>query len=506
LISASWQPKKKSHPLYKSLNLNKFHSGPLSLQTKHMKRLLLFLLVCLAIAQWPLITGCANIIPPTGGPRDTLPPVLLNGIPAPRTLNMVSRKIVLNFDEYIDMKDIRKNLLVSPIPKISPVVTSHLKTITIEIKDTLQPNTTYAFNFGKAVTDVNEGNVLKNFTYVFSTGSYIDSVQYSGRVVTASTGKPDSTLFALLHSNLADSAVANDRPQYMARLDSAGYFTFKYVKPGIYALYALKDESGTHEYTSKSQKFAFANAPVDLAKNPEPLLLYAYEDTSNFKKPTKPVAVVQPKKEKPDKDRVKRLILSGNLPNGQLDLHEQLVISFGLPVKYVDTSKISFFKDSFVSITNYRIQLDSVSKSMTLFYNWVESTRYHLVLQKSFAEDTLGEKLLKTDTINFKTRAEADYGNLRLRFKNLDLSRHPVLLFVQGDKIVLSSPIGRSLRYNNKLFEPGDYELRILYDSNQNGVWDPGDFYKHLQPEIVVPVRKKLSVKKNWDNEVDIIL
>ncbi len=143
---------------------------------------------------------------------------------------------------------------------------------------------------------------------------------------------------------------------------------------------------------------------------------------------------------------------------------------------------------------------------MTLRYNWTENTPYHLVLQKDFAEDTLGEKLLKIDTVNFKTKSEADYGSLRLRFKNLDISRHPILLFVQGDKIVLSSPIGRSLRYNNKLVDPGDYELRILYDTNQNGVWDPGDFWTHRQPEIVVPVRKKLTVKKSWDNDVDIIL
>jgi hypothetical protein len=471
-----------------------------------MKRIFLFLLVCLAFTRWPVITGCANIIPPSGGPKDTLPPVLLSSIPAQRALHMTSNKIVLTFDEYIILNEVRKNLLVSPVPKISPTITSHLKTLTIEIKDTLQPNTTYAYNFGKAVTDVNEGNILKNFTYAFSTGNYIDSLQYSGRVVTASTGKPDSTLFALLHSNLEDSAVEKDRPQYMARLDSAGYFTFKYVKPGVYALYALKDESGTHEYTSKAQKFAFADAPVDLSKSTEPLLLYAYEDTSNFKKPSKPVSTTPPKKDKADKDKVKRLVLSGNIPNGQLDLHNQLVVNFAVPVKYVDTTKISFFKDSFVRITNYSIEVDSVKKSMTLRYNWTENTPYHLVLQKDFAEDTLGEKLLKIDTVNFKTKSEADYGSLRLRFKNLDISRHPILLFVQGDKIVLSSPIGRSLRYNNKLVDPGDYELRILYDTNQNGVWDPGDFWTHRQPEIVVPVRKKLTVKKSWDNDVDIIL
>ncbi len=178
-----------------------------------MKRLLIFFLVCWALMRVPLITGCANIVPPTGGPKDTLPPVLVQAVPAMKALKVNNKKIVLNFDEYIDLKDIRKNLIVSPVPKVSPTITSHLKTITIEIRDTLQPNTTYALNFGKAVTDVNEGNILKNFTYIFSTGTYVDSLRYSGRVIMANTGKPDSSLIAMLHDKLYDSAVAKEKPQ-----------------------------------------------------------------------------------------------------------------------------------------------------------------------------------------------------------------------------------------------------------------------------------------------------
>jgi hypothetical protein len=469
-----------------------------------MKRLLLFLLVFLVLIRVPFITGCANIIPPTGGPRDSLPPVLVTANPILNSLQISPKKIVLNFDEYLDLKEIRNNLIVSPVPKIFPIITSHLKTITIEMKDTLQPNTTYSLNFGRAITDVNEGNVLKNFTYTFSTGYYLDSLQYSGRVIMAFTGKPDSTLIALLHDRLYDSAVEKERPRYIARLDSAGNFTFSHIKPGVYALYALKDESGTHEYTSKAQIFAFADSPVNLEKSTAPLLLYAYADTSGSWRPKKMVAKPETKKE--EKDKIKRLVLSGNIPNGQLDLHNQLEISFAIPVRYVDTSKIHFTIDSFQTVTLYHIVVDSAMKKFTLFYAWKENTPYHLILQKDFAEDTLGEKLLKIDTISFRTKKESDYGNVRLRFRNLDLALHPVLLFFQGDNIILSYPIGKSLRYNNKLFNPGEYELRILYDRNQNGIWDPGDFYQHRQPEIVVPIKKKITVKANWDNEVDITL
>src|SRR5450432_2204036 len=428
-----------------------------------MKRLLLFFLVFLLLARVPLITGCANMIPPSGGPKDTLPPVLLMANPVERALNVNSYKIVLNFDEYIDLKDIRTNLLVSPVPKVAPTITSHLRTITITLKDTLQPKTTYALNFGKAITDVNEGNVLRNFTYAFSTGNYLDSLRYSGRLIMANTGKPDSTLIVMLHYQLFDSAVAKLRPRYIARLDSSGNFTFTHVKPDIYALYALKDESGTHQYTTKAQTFAFADSPVDLRRSTTPLLLYAYQDASDYKKPKK-AAPPPPLSKKEEKEKIKRLLISGNIPSGLLDLHNQFELSFATPIKYYDSAKIRFTNDSFQNISTYHFMLDSTNKK------------------------------------------ESDYGNLRLRFKNLDLTRHPVLLFLQGEKIVLSYTIGRSLRYNYKLFEPGDYEIRILYDRNQNGVWDPGDFYKHLQPEIVVPIRKKLSVKSDWDNEVDISL
>ena len=348
-----------------------------------------------------------------------------------------------------------------------------------------------------------KGTFIRIFFIYFSTGSYIDSLEYSGRVIMAYTGKADSTLIAMLHTSLQDSAVVNERPKYIARLDSLGNFTFHHIRPATYALYALKDETGLHEYTSKAQTFAFAENAVNLKKSTEPELLYAYQDTSDFKKSKKKVTVA-PLSKKEEKEKVKRLVLTGNIPNGTLSLHNQLEISFATPIKNYDSSKIRFTTDSFQNITNFYYTLDSLKKKLTFNYAWKENTGYHLILQKDFAEDTLGEKLLKIDTINFKTRKESDYGNLRLRFRNLDLSRHPVLLFFQGDKLILSVPIGRSLRYNNKLFDPGEYELRILYDTNQNGVWDPGDFFQYRQPEIVVPIRKKLSVKSDWDNEVDV--
>ncbi len=472
-----------------------------------MKIFLSLLLVSIILLRFPGVTGCANMIPPTGGPKDSLPPVLVSAEPDENVLHFNGNKIVLTFDEYIDLKNVRQNLIVSPVPKNQPNVEFKLKTMTIRIKDSLQPNTTYAFNFGRAVMDNHEGNVLKNFAYVFSTGGYIDSLRLSGRVTMASTGKPDSTLIVLLHDKLDDSAVVKEKPRYIARLDSSGNYKFDYLKPGTYALYALKDESGFHTYSSKAQIFAFADSPVVLSSNKTAPQLYAYADTSGEKKARKPLLnAPPPKPKKEDRDKPKRLSVSGNIPNGLLDLHDQFEFRFAVPIKYFDSSKVRFTVDSFKNISTHHFVEDSLHTRVTLYYPWAADTKYQLILEKDFAEDTLGEKLLKTDTISFATKKESDYGTLLLRFRNLDLSRHPILLFYQNDKLIKSYVFGKSLRYTNKLFDPGDYDLRILYDDNQNGVWDPGNFFEHRQPEKVQPIGRKVNVKSNWDNEVDITL
>jgi hypothetical protein len=116
----------------------------------------------------------------------------------------------------------------------------------------------------------------------------------------------------------------------------------------------------------------------------------------------------------------------------------------------------------------------------------------------------LGRKLLKADTINFKTKKLSEYGSLQITFRNLELSANPVLLFVQNDAVVKSIPLAGP-QINVPIFLPGDYQLRILNDRNKNGKWDPGQFFgKHIQPEIVKPITRRINVKPNWDNQFDI--
>jgi uncharacterized protein (DUF2141 family) len=454
-------------------------------------------------------SGCANIIPPTGGPRDSLPPVLVNVNPRDSAINFKGKRISMSFNEYVQLENIQQNLLVSPTPKIAPTVESKLREVTVTLRDTLEPNTTYSINFGNAIKDINEGNPLKNFTYIFTTGKALDSLTISGNVLVAETGRADSTLIVVLHKDFADSALL-ESPRYVARVDSKGDFAFRNLPPDTYAIYAFKDESGVRRYTSPSQLFAFADTLVSSVDPPKNLALYAYleKDTAtpiasrplNTRKPVlKGNAAVA--------DRLLRV--QTNLTGNQLGLLRTDTFSLLFPqdpLATFDSSKIIFANEKFEPITNYRVVQDTSRKKVSIFYAWTQNTAYNLILDKEFASDTSKRKIPRTDTLSFRTKKETDYGLVRIRFLNLDLTRNPVLQFVQNDGVVFSHVFGTSPVFNARLFNPGEYDLRILYDENKNGKWDGGTFAERRQPEKVQPVTRKANVRGNIDNDIEITL
>jgi hypothetical protein len=151
------------------------------------------ILSIILITQILVQTSCGNPIPKEGGARDSLPPRLVKASPPEYSTAFSSGRITLTFNEYVDLDNYQQNMVISPLPENFPSVTRKLNVVTIKLRDTLQPNTTYTFDFGKAIKDINEGNILDDFQYVFSTGSYIDSLAFSGKVIFAETGNTDST-------------------------------------------------------------------------------------------------------------------------------------------------------------------------------------------------------------------------------------------------------------------------------------------------------------------------
>lgn len=445
-------------------------------------------------------TGCAGMTPPTGGPRDSLPPMIVNVTPRDSTVNFTGKKVVIQFNEYVQVDDVQKNMIVSPTPKINPTVEAKLRTVTVTLRDTLEEQTTYSLDFGKAIRDINEGNILRDYRYIFTTGNALDSLQVGGRVLVAETGRADSTLIVMLHSNFDDSAVVKERPRYIARVDSAGYFLFQNLPPDTFAVYALKDEAGARRYLAKDQLFGFADSTVHSTAEKKDILLYAFqaEDT------TKKTAVTDPPEED-DEKKPKFLRVQTNAAE-TLDLLSNLELNFSTPLRHFDSTKLVFSDETFKPLTNYYFRRDTSNKKITLLHPWTENTAYNLVMDTTFAEDTLGRRIASTDTISFRTKRKAEYGLVRLRFLNLPMNENPVLQFVQGDQVKFSHVFTNNQFYA-ELFAPGEYDLRLVYDTNRNGKWDTGQFFgKHVQPERVRLISRKLNVKPNWDTEVDIEL
>lgn len=440
-------------------------------------------------------SGCANIISPGGGPRDSLPPVLISATPKDSGTNFTGNRITLSFNEYVQIDNPSENVLVSPTPKTAPLIEYKLRTVSVKLKDTLEPSTTYSINFGNAIKDVNEGNVFKNFTYVFSTGNTIDENTFSGKVIIAETGKTDSTLIAVLHRNADDSAVSKEKPRYIARLDSSGKFQFRNLPAGTFAVYVIPNEY-SKRYDDTTKLFAFADKPVTITEDNAAITLYAFSLPKEV--PAPPTAPAASTKDK-------QLRFNTNLENNKQDVLGNFQLNFIRKVSYDSTAILLTDKD-YKPVANYRLIADTNRTQFTIRYNWPVGKEYNLLLNKSAFTDSAGTTLPKNDTLHFNTKNAEEYGSVRVRFKNLDLSKNPVLQLVQAENIVESIPLTQA-EFSRKLFHPGEYSIRILYDANKNGVWDTGRFYNaHRQPEIVISLNTLLSIRANWDNEKDIVL
>ena len=441
---------------------------------------------------WLLMTGgCAQVGFPTGGIKDTIAPRMIRATPANNSTGFQSRKIVLQFDEYVEVRDLQKNLFISPPPKVNPVVTYNLRTITIQLKDTPSANTTYQIAFGDAIRDLNEGNALRDFTYVFSTGKTIDSLTLSGRVLAAETGLPDSTMVAMLYRNPADSAVAKNKPDFLARLNGKGEFVFSHLPSGSFRLYALKDEDGSRNYNSKTELFAFYPKPVSIQANEVLPVFYAYAEEKTVK------AAVTGKPTIENKLRV-----SLNLPEGVQGLDDPLMLVFNNAASKVDTARL-WLADSNYSRLKTAFQWDSTRMRLSIGYAWQPGMQYHFIVAKDAVADSLGNRLVKDDTLHFKSRKESDYGRVLLRFNPPSSDIPRVLQMVRDEDIAYSFPVTEGI-VSSKRILPGEYTLRILFDANKNGIWDPGNFSKGRQPEQVLTITQRLSVRADWDNERDI--
>lgn len=209
-----------------------------------------------------LIAGCAKISAPTGGPKDLIPPVVVGSLPENGARNFAGNRISIDFNEYVTLDKINEKLMISPPFEKRPEVMIRGKSVLIQYDEKLHDSTTYTFYFGDAIRDLNEGNILDNYQFVFSSGPVIDSLSVTGNILSSYTLEPPENTIIMLYRNLSDTAVVKTIPDYITKSDKNGYFRINNIRPGSYRLYGLKDIDNSKNFNVPDEEFAFLDSAI----------------------------------------------------------------------------------------------------------------------------------------------------------------------------------------------------------------------------------------------------
>ena len=530
----------------------------------YLRRLLaaaFILLVSLTVWQ------CAKRGSPTGGPKDITPPELIRSDPENFSLEFKSKKIRLYFDEYIKLQDVQNQLIISPPLKYQPDISPQgmaSKYIEVTLKDTLLENTTYTLNFGQSIVDNNEGNPNSFLTYVFSTGSYIDSLTVRGEVTDAFNQKADqfiSVMLFALDTAYTDSTIYKQPPYYLTNtLDSATTFELQNLKEGKYLIRAIKDEGKNNLFDPKTDKIGFVEDTLELPVDTTyiltlfketpyysavtPSLVSANRIVFGFSGPpehvqirslsTMPETVQTLIVPEPGKDTLnywftpfERDSLVFEIYQDQLDIRDTFTVKSrslepdSLVLTPSHRGKLNF-EDTYSLSANIPIKaldtaqlsgmdqdsipiqlipkLDSLKNSVELSFSKEANGTYMLNLLPGAITDFFGNT---NDTLNIRvsTGSYADYGNLRLNVSGN--VTYPLIVQLTNERGETQREIySREPQvYEFNTLDPGRYIVRLILDSNENGKWDTGDYLKKVQPEQVIYYSKVLEVRANWELE-----
>ena len=222
----------------------------------------------LATGYWLLASQCAQIVTPGGGPIDISPPRVVKYIPDSAAKNFDAKRITIVFNEFIDLNDLQKQLVVSPPMNIFPEVTSKGKILSIILKDSLRKNTTYCLNFGSAIRDVKESNAIASFQYIFSTGDHIDTLSLKGTVKNIADQKTEKGILVMLYDgSVSDSAPYKKMPSYFAKTKEDGTYKIYNIRPGTYKAFTLKDANSDYLYNLPGESISFSDSLIKISKN-----------------------------------------------------------------------------------------------------------------------------------------------------------------------------------------------------------------------------------------------
>lgn len=238
-----------------------------------------------------IIFSCARQAAPSGGPKDLDPPVITKSNPLNGTLNFKAKTIIITFDEYVVLDKVNEKFMVSPPVKNKPDISLKGKSLNIEFKEDLKDSTTYTIYFQDAIRDLNEGNVIRDFQFVFSTGNVLDSLSVTGNLLNSSNLEPLENSLIMMYRQLADSAPVKLLPDYIGLADINGGFRINNIKEGTYSIYGLQDKNNNKKYDLADEVFAFMDSTVNInhIKNYLPVVVKKDSGKLSDTKVTKPV-------------------------------------------------------------------------------------------------------------------------------------------------------------------------------------------------------------------------
>jgi hypothetical protein len=290
---------------------------------------------------------------------------------------------------------------------------------------------------------------------------------------------------------MTDSAIAKKSPRFSTKLRGDGSFTFRYLPAKPFNLFVLQDDGGQKKYTNETQIFAFSNTAIDASTNPKNIKLYAFAENKILPKPTI---------ERSDL----KLKITNSTVNNEHDILRNLTIISNKKLIGFESNKIIIADTNYRPIGSATATIDSTSKIVTINHKWQLGESYKLIVDKNFATDEKKQTIAKNDTISFSVKKATDYGKLIIRLNDVDIAKNPVLIIKQGEEEVYSLPIN-AFKITIPQILPGEYEMYLLYDTNKNKKWDSGNYWKKIQPEIVVSLNKKITIKADWENEIEIM-
>jgi len=545
------------------------------------------------------LSRCAHPVAPTGGPTDVTPPVVVGTDPPNYTTHFKAQKIEIDFNEFIKLKDVAKEIYTSPPMINKPEFTARGRTLVITLKEELRKDLTYVISFGSAIIDITESNPVKGFSYVFSTGAAIDSLSISGKILNAFDLKPVENILLSVYSERMDTIPLDSMPLKIPPLSAIrsktdGTFQLTNLPGGEYLVFALEDLNSNFFYDLPNEKIAFLDSLVlpeyleqrkdttegkdfqnititQTGQPKNPITLYLFEKFDSTQRilstsftstgsmlfafrlpldtfrilplnfpdslqwnmeeftPARDTLILWPTdierdtfelainlgdtlidtttlvRTRQDKGNSKKkaddktgIHYKTNLSAGILEPGRNLTLTFSEPLSYWDFSNLQLMgsEDTLVPEIEFA---DSIRRKLLLRSELKEDHSYRLVIPDSVFK-ALSGAMNDSILLTFKTRPVADYGTMIMNYLIPEGDTAYIAELINEQGIVVRRQIlASSQKVTYRYLKPGTYTVKATLDRNHNGKWDPGNYFRHSQPEKVSYYPKDITIRANWE-------